>query len=534
MSDADPSGPTERRVHGASARVRTARAVLLGGAAGVAIGLAGAPRELYGCALAGPLLLLLALEPRPGVLVPWRTALAAGTAAGFATGALCCAWAIDLLTTFAFMPLPVAVLVSALLWLGQSVPWAGAAVLARALAPALPLWLGLPLSITAAHTLAPMIFPWRLGVSQTPWLELVQCVELGGLPLLDLVVALFSCGALEAARRWRPTRGTVALGRELARAWRAPALLSACALGLPLLYGAVRLPAVRAERERAPLLRVGLVQPFFTVADRRDTLRWASQHALLLALSREVEAAGVDVVTWPESAYAFGWARTRTRDGVGDPAVLDEGVRGPVVFGAITHDRVGRRNSVLAVGPDGTVVGRADKVRLMPFGEYVPLYDFLPDALQRRFSRGLVPGAAPTTIAVADATLGVLNCYEDLFPDLSRALVLAGADVLSNHTNDAWFLDTAAPHLHHFLARLRAVETRRDLVRTVGTGVSGLVTATGETVGTTDAWSRATRVLDVRRLSGVTPWTLLGDVVTPAAAGVLLAAAVTARRRPAR
>jgi apolipoprotein N-acyltransferase len=289
---------------------------------------------------------------------------------------------------------------------------------------------------------------------------------------------------------------------------------------------------VRAEREVAPSVRVGVVQPFFTVPDRRDLSLRHPQHDLLLELSRDLEARGAELVTWPESAYAFAWERRRTRDGAGEPAVLD-GIHGPVVFGAITHDRDGRRNSVLAV-EDGVLVGRADKVRLMPFGEYVPLWDYLPDDLQRRFSRGLVPGDAMTVLHVGGVRLGALNCYEDLFPELSRDLVRSGADVLSNHTNDAWFLDTAAPHLHHFLARLRAVETRRDLLRTVGTGVSGLVTATGEMEETTDAWSRDHRLVTVRRLSGTTPWVRFGDLVTPACAGALLAAAVATRRRASR
>lgn len=488
------------------------RALALGLAAGVLIGLAGAPREHYGCALVAPALLLLALEPRPGHLVPWRSAVLAGTALGFATGAVCVAWTIDLLETFAYMPLPIAVALSALLWLGQAVPWAAAALVARALAPTLPLWIGLPLATAVMHTLAPMIFPWRPANSQTGWLEILQCLELGGPALLDLCVALFSCGLVQALRHHD----------------RHPAVVATLALGLPWLYGVVRLPGVRAEREAAPLLRVGLVQPFFTVPERRDG-DWAAQHTLILSLTRDVEAEHVHLVTWPESAYPFRWDRDRWLDGHGEPAVLDEGVHGPIVLGTVTYDYFGRRNSVLAVDR-GEVVGRVDKVRLMPFGEYVPLWDYLPDALQRRFSRGLVPGDAPGTIDVAGARLGILNCYEDLFPDVSRTLVAGGADVLSNHTNDAWFLDTTAPHLHHFLARLRAVETRRDLVRTVGSGVSGLVTATGEMEETTPSWSRATRVLTVRRLSGTTPWVRFGDWVTAACAGALLAVAVVRRR----
>jgi apolipoprotein N-acyltransferase len=115
----------------------------------------------------------------------------------------------------------------------------------------------------------------------------------------------------------------------------------------------------------------------------------------------------------------------------------------------------------------------------------------------------------------------VLNCFEDLVPDHPRVLAALGANLLTNHTNDAWFGRTQAPYLHRFLSTMRAVETRRDLVRVVGTGPSGLTTAVGERDEGTPTFVAAARIVDARVLETVTPWVACGDLVTFSAITVL-------------
>jgi apolipoprotein N-acyltransferase len=108
-------------------------------------------------------------------------------------------------------------------------------------------------------------------------------------------------------------------------------------------------------------------------------------------------------------------------------------------------------------------------------------------------------------------------------------------DVLVNVTNDAWFGDTAEPHLHHQVARMRAIETRRDLVRAVNTGVSGHVSAAGEDVQRTETWVRTSFIAEARLLRGRTLWVILGDWVTALCAGAMLGWLLAAwqRRRAA-
>src|SRR5690606_27410215 len=128
---------------------------------------------------------------------------------------------------------------------------------------------------------------------------------------------------------------------------------------------------------------------------------------------------------------------------------------------------------------------------------------------------GFVPGEHEPLLEAAGAPLGILNCYEDLLPVRSRALARAGAALLVNLTNDAWFGDTAEPHLHHMVSRLRAIETRRDLLRAVNTGVSAHVSSTGRDLVRTETFVEASFVAEARLADELTVYARLGDLLTP-------------------
>ncbi|MBU1715239.1 MAG: apolipoprotein N-acyltransferase [Proteobacteria bacterium] len=137
-------------------------------------------------------------------------------------------------------------------------------------------------------------------------------------------------------------------------------------------------------------------------------------------------------------------------------------------------------NSAFLFSPDGTISGRYDKQHLVPFGEYVPLKNIL------RFLGPLVEtigdfslGEFTTTLSCKNARLGVLICFESIFPELARRQVAAGANLLVNITNDAWFGRSSAPWQHLSMAVLRAIETRRSLARSANTGISGFIDPLG-------------------------------------------------------
>jgi apolipoprotein N-acyltransferase len=484
------------------------------------VGLAGAPSELFAVAFLGPALLLAAIEPEPRTSVGPRNGALAGLAFGVACNALTMPWVAGLLSSFAGIPAPLAWALSAMLWTVQALPWAlagwGAAAWTQGDATgwlALPGWLVLPGWIVLAGSVTPMLFPWRLGISQMPGVLFVQSAELGGPPLLDLLMALGACAALHALRERRARTAAVATAAIVA----------------PLLYGALRLPTVRAERIASRALRVGVVQPSIGVEARSDPMLRESHLARHRTMTTELEAEGAALVLWPESAYPFPLDRSEESDSLQPHRrVLHQGVRGPVLFGALTSDATHRYNSVVALDASGRFTGRYDKAHLLAFGEYTPLHEWL-GPLRRVVPRGLDAGGGASTLDAAGVRIGVLDCYEDLLVDHARRTAALDPDFLANFTNDAWFGATAAPHLHHMLARLRAVETRRDMVRAVNSGVSALVLATGEDEHRTAPFERTSFIADVRRLSGTTPWVRWGDLTTPFVAFGLLLDAV--RRR---
>ncbi|MDH4320317.1 MAG: apolipoprotein N-acyltransferase [Desulfobulbaceae bacterium] len=138
-------------------------------------------------------------------------------------------------------------------------------------------------------------------------------------------------------------------------------------------------------------------------------------------------------------------------------------------------------NLPLAASPPyGRISGRYDKQHLVPFGEYIPLRFILPTLAPVVETIGdFTPGRATGPIACENARIGVLICFESIFPELARTHVANGANLLVNITNDAWFGHSNAPWQHLAMATFRAVENRRSLARAANTGVSGCLDPLG-------------------------------------------------------
>ncbi len=481
-------------------RALARRDVPLAVASGLLLALSAAPFDHPALALGSPALFYVALTPtsgQPGA----RRSFGLGLLVGVAVNLIALGWIVDLLRTFGRFPLVAALPTAALLFAAQALPFAltGLATtwLRRFGAPA---WLAFCVAWQLSFASTPALFPWRPAAPMTAWPEWVQLAELGGASLLDLLLALGAVAAVEALRRRRLR----------------PALLALVVLSLPPLYGAIRLPQVEAERARAPRLRVGVVQPNVGIFEKHDPANFHPQLRALRAATAALEAQGAELVVWPESAYPFPLRRGLEREPMGPTAIHRDGVRGPVIFGALTmRGRCERYNSVVELMPDGRITGVADKVRLLAFGEFIPLWSWLTP-LHRYFPcAGLRAGEGPGRLQFGGAGVDVLNCFEDVPSDYARTVVSPGPSWLLNVTNDAWFGDTSEPHLHEMVARLRAVETRRDLVRAVNTGVSAHVTGAGEEVVRTATFERASFIADVRLLSGQSVFVRMGDLTTP-------------------
>lgn len=187
-----------------------------------------------------------------------------------------------------------------------------------------------------------------------------------------------------------------------------------------------------------------------------------------------------DLIVWPETALPdfLPWDKQTFKTA----KRITQTAGGFSIIGAPYSDGTGRYfNAVFSFRPDGEGYTKIHfKNHLVPFGEYVPFQEVLSrffGVLNElgNFKKGQDARVFTDNKIYAGPTL----CSENFFPDIARRFCLNGAKVLTNHTNDAWFFDTAAPHQHFMMNIFRAVENRKAMLVSANSGVSGIIEASG-------------------------------------------------------
>jgi apolipoprotein N-acyltransferase len=202
-------------------------------------------------------------------------------------------------------------------------------------------------------------------------------------------------------------------------------------------------------------------------------------------------------------------------------------------------DRPGIYKSSILIGPDGTVGERYDKMRLVPFGEYVPARSLLgwATSVGRAAGEDRLRGDRPVMMKASGAKFGPLVCFESAFPDMSRQLVADGARLIVTQSSTSTFQHSWAPAQHASLGALRAAETGRPMVHATLTGVSAVYGPQGEPTGPLLGTDRsAAEVYTVPLATGSTVYLRTGDWIVHAsvAALVLFGALAAARTYGAR
>jgi apolipoprotein N-acyltransferase len=347
----------------------------------------------------------------------------------------------------------------------------------------------------------PLLFPSYFAncLHELPLLE--QIADLGGPSLISALMVAINASLYAA---WLGLRG--------GRPWRRGLLLgTAAALAFTLGYGAYRIAQVDAVVAKADKLRVGLVQANMGIIEKRQDpekgLRRHQEQSRFLE-----ERHHPDLLIWPESANAY----VIPSDQPEAPEVLD-GLHTPLLFGGLAtrQERGGRRiyNTAFMMDENARITSTVDKTYLLAFGEYLPfgetfpvLYDWSPHS--SRFSAG----THMRPMMVGPHRITTLICYEDVLPAFVRAAMNEGdSHLLVNITNDAWFGDTTEPWIHLALAKLRAVEHHRYLVRATNSGVSAIIDPVGRVVTHTGTFERASFAADVALLDGTTVYRVVGD-----------------------
>lgn len=374
----------------------------------------------------------------------------------------------------------------------------------------------IPLAVIApaAWTVAELLrgrgelgFPWgALAYSQVPFLQALQIAAFAGVSGLGAWVVAVNALAL-ASLRPGPHRGLVTVG------------------AVALVVGPIALGGLRLSRAEAPAetLRVALVQP-----NVRNDEKWLPENRerifeTLAELSRQGVEQGAELVLWAETAAPCYLLKDRTWY----PFVADlaQSLDTPILLGLPDYQiegtgedrRVIYTNTAALFDRYGSPGGRMDKIRLVPFGEYVPFAAWIPllekvDFGEADFRRGEGP------VIFGGGTTGVelppfanLICLEAVWADLARAAENRGARFLVNITNDSWFGAGSGATLHRDMALVRCVETGCGMARCANSGISVVIDPYGRRTAETGLFVEAVSVGDVALREGRTFYARVGD-----------------------
>jgi apolipoprotein N-acyltransferase len=358
-------------------------------------------------------------------------------------------------------------------------------------------------------------FPWYLlAHTQHDALYVIQIADLGGAFAVSFLVAAINVILFEAI--------TIVLG--LASSGRKSAGLSArfalrCAfvalmLGATLAYGAFRLSQTDFEAGPRIALLQGNLDQRLRIAAHHSAAAQAKAHAAYQDLCRQAASLSPrpDLIVWPETSYPFIWLTVAPKiDTAKLPADFQNKLaleREQVLFAgasARTNVLLGlntlmldegnerRYNSALLVDAQGNEIQRYDKIHRVPFGEYVPLRDWLP--FMNRFAPydfdySIGCGDGLTRFQLGNFHFGVVICYEDTDPSMARDYGVKTADgpavdFLLNISNDGWFNGSSEHEEHLAISRFRAIETRRALARSVNMGISAVIDSNGRVLAPT-------------------------------------------------
>ncbi|MEM8733914.1 MAG: apolipoprotein N-acyltransferase [Planctomycetota bacterium] len=500
---------------------------------------------------------------------------------GFTAFAIACLWVVDtaeylLETESKLILLPVAFLV----WSVHSFPFVLFAALLRhaqrfanALLIMPPLWL-------VCELLCPSLFPFPVGclLLDLPWLA--QPAEIGGVSLLSLIAACYALavpGAYALFTQWREmkTQKTAAKAADRKRAakelrkgkgksngkskgrvkarwhttqpaptrqgWSLVSLLCLGRMGfipgmlvLIAIWGAVRASYFDGESGEGTSLDLLIVQA--------DT---AHERAISRMRGAAAKVAGkADLVLWPECSIG-NYQQTLTS------FAEDDSVAAAFKGDGSEPNPIGAPSTPLLIGGDswqgadgnaatqeyvsaylvdrgGAILGRHDKVSLMPYGESIPGESMFP-FLRSWFGsqRVISPGEKITTIgSVSGISLGTVLCCEDMEPELCRRLTQDGAGLLVSLANGVAFKSSVALRQHFRISRCRAIENRRYFVRCASRGVSAVVGPSGAILEELPILEDCAQVVRVRASSTKTLYSQFGMIPVLLVASLMLAAAL--------
>ncbi len=469
--------------------------------------------------MAGPLpawraaLAWLALAPLLSLLLrhgePWRIWQA--SVLGYSSGVLfylgTCYWVYATMHIYGGLTAPMSLLALVLMCLYLALYHAlFAALLAwvhrrgsvAALATAPLLWVAVELARARVTS-----FPWNLlGYAQVDNSLLTRVAPWTGVYGLSFI--LLAVNACIASALILPKRRTTT-GMALAAAVLATAVQN---------YGTWIRPAALFGRQKAVLLQPNL---FVGPGESTEIKSLMSSSAALSLQAANLDATATAITLWPESPSPF---QTDRPEFMIPASQLAHALDSALIAGTVGLDRDpgsarGYRiyNSAVLFTPERGYAGRYDKNHLVPFGEYVPYAEFFQFASGLTQAVGIFDRGSSRAPLVTDGhRYGVFLCYESIFGDEVRRFVQGGAEVLVNLSDDGWYGDSSAPFQHLNMARMRAIENRRWLLRDTNSGITASIDPDGRVVETMPRHKRGAVVVHFDYLHGTTFYSRHGDL----------------------
>lgn len=365
-----------------------------------------------------------------------------------------------------------------------------------------------------------------VGYSQAYQPFLIQAARWGGVYAVGFLIVTANAAI------------TYAYLHKSLRAYSSAAILI---LGIAMLTGClneyVYWYSLRKVRAEARVIAVQPNVPMTPATSLAEAAALVNRHVILSENKlREFNQAQPEiprVVVWPESPMNF----TFSNDAQFRAFVADFAKRNhtSVLFNSLEPAPAnGAYNAAVMVNEEGRLVAQYDKIRLLPFGEYIPLPRWLPGVNMIPVMVGdFTPGAEYPLMPLGnDVRAGVFICFESAFPGIARQLSMNGADVLINISNDGYLGPTPILHQHLANAIFRAVENARPVLRVTNTGITAYITGRGEVLDATKSFQPDARTWTVNRNVGEqTFYTRHGDVFAGLCALVSLIFLIAASRR---
>ncbi len=317
--------------------------------------------------------------------------------------------------------------------------------------------------------------PWgRLALGQVRWLPVIQTASLLGSYLISFLLLLVNLLLAEALLAPAVTRRRV--------------MAALLVFGMNFSVGSILFLADEMKAEHRETVVAAAVQGNISSSVKWSTEALAETFDAYVHLTREAAPDGAELIVWPESTIPYivpnyAWM-------VDYLEALSAENSAALLVGCFTKDTAGMRNSILTFTPDtGLESNVYSKRHLVPFGEYLPMAKLVeaicPPLAELQMMEGgdLVAGESASVAEVNGVKIGSLICFDSIYETLALDSVRDGAEILAVSTNDSWFSDSAALNQHNGQAVLRAVETRRSVIRAANTGISSIITPRGTILG---------------------------------------------------